>query len=264
MKARRITIMLVLTALTALTLFFVSILGGEAQAATGLPAPAMPDTLALYTETLEIGPDGNARVDMVFVVAEGGSGDLLLPFDYDGADSFAIPSGPASFGTAEDGAVRPVVTVLGRSMLHVVCDAADGDTVHVSARVPGWYDRQAMKRPFGEFTLARRYTNFSSVVMRDFRLQLVLPPGMVVHAVEKVEPAYDPKKNPVPPYAVSRDGGRTRIMLSVADLAPAGTTRLALSIRPGRRGPIPLIAGVIFAALYLIFFRDVLKPRETE
>jgi hypothetical protein len=265
MKARRITIMLVLTALTALTLFVISLLGGEAQAATGIPAATLPDTLALYRETIEIGPDGNARVDIVFVVADGGSGDLLLPFDFDDAESLAILSGPATFGAADDGAVRPVVTVLGRRMLHLRTEAAAaGDTVRLAARVPGWYDRDAMQRPFGEFALARRYTNYSTRVLRDFGMELILPPGMVVHAVEMVDPAYNPKKNPTPPYLVARDGERTRITLQATNLAPAGTTRLALSIRPARRGPIPLIIGVVFAVLYLVFFRDVLKPKETE
>jgi len=53
-------------------------------------------------------------------------------------------------------------------------------------------------------------------------------------------------------------------VLHCADLAPAGSCRLEMNIRPHRRGPIPLLVGLLAAVGYLVFFRDVLRPKETE
>jgi hypothetical protein len=52
--------------------------------------------------------------------------------------------------------------------------------------------------------------------------------------------------------------------ISLNNLAPSGLVRLELNIRPERRGSIPLVLGLLAAVLYLIFYRDVLKPKETE
>lgn len=267
MKARRITIMLTIVAISALTLFLISVLDSDAMAApAGWSLAAVPDTLPSYEETISIGPDGNSRVDIVIVIGQGGPGDLLLPFDFVDGDSHTVLSGPAAFAADLAGDIRPTIEVLGRRMLNLqrLADAAPGDTVHVTARVPGWFAPEEAHLPYGEFALARRYVNFSAFVLQDFRLNLLLPPGMVVHAIEKVVPAFDPKQNATPPFAVSRSGGRILATLAAQNLAPATAVQLDLAIRPARRGWIPLVAGIIAALLYLVFFRDVLKPKETE
>jgi len=159
-----------------------------------------------------------------------------------------------------------VIMLLGRNMLNLgtTPEAAAGDTVRVTANVPGWYRKEDSKRPFGEYSLKGGFVNFSRFVMRSFRQNLVLPPGMVVHSVTKVFPEYNAKKNPRPPFDFGNRGDRVQAGISVDDLAPAGVVRLEINIRPLRRGRIPLILGLLAAALYLVFYRDVLKPKETE
>ena len=142
--------------------------------------------------------------------------------------------------------------------------ASRGDTLRIGGALVGWYLKEDFARPHGEFALNRRYENFSGLVMADFRMNLLLPPGMVVHSIGQVIPGFDPKKNPKPPYAISRWEGRYGATIAVENLAPGGGVQLDLNMRPARRGLIPLIGGMIAAILYLIFFRDVLKPKETE
>jgi len=267
MKAKRVSILLAITALSALTLFLVMLCDAEAATEeTGTSFPALPDTLAGYKETITIGPDGNARVEIAVVLGQGGFGDLLMPFDFEDGSDFTILSGPAFFGTGTGDQPRPTLMALGRRMLnlHTTADAAAGDTVRVSAHVPGWFDSEASRRPYGVFFLSRRYVNFSAFVLRDFQVVLELAPGMVVHTIDRVVPAYEPKKSPVPPFAISHSGERVTATIKAAMLPPAAESRIDLRIRPARRGLIPLIAGIAFAGLYLLFFRDVLKPKKTE
>lgn len=266
MKARRVTIMLGIVALSALTLFLITLMDSEARGETIQGLSAMPDTLLLYEESILIGPDGDSAVEITVVIGKGGSGDLLLPFQFDGGDDFALLSGPASFGRDADGVEQPLTRLLGRNMLNLatVEMAAAGDTIRVSAQVPGWYKKADSKRPFGEYALKGGYVNFSRFVMREFRQDLVLPPGMVVHSVTKVVPEYNAKKNPRPPFDFGTRGDRVQAGIMALDLEPAGIVRLELNIRNERRGLVPLILGLLAAALYLIFYRDVLKPKETE
>nr|MEE4267871.1 hypothetical protein [Candidatus Krumholzibacteria bacterium] len=261
--------MLAITVLTVLTLFVISLVDAKAFGAE-VPASqalgAVPDTLALLSERITIGSDGNAGVEVVAVLGKGGSGDLLLPFAFEAGQDFAILSGPVVFSRDAAGAPRPVREVLGHRMLNLATTSlsAAGDTVVVSASVPGWFNQKEAREEYGEFSLGHQYLNTSRFLIKKFTLELELPPGMLVHTVTKVVPGYDPKKSPEPPYQIGRSENAGWATLHQENLAPAGGCRLDMHIRPARRGPVPLIAGVVLALLYLVFFRDVLKAKETE
>ena len=265
MRKPRAIILLILTALSALTMFVVVLLDDVAGAAVLgdiQGAGAVPDTLAAYSETVIVGPDGNAKVEISTVVERGGSRDLLLPFDFDHATDFTILSGPAEFRRGNDGLPAPTRRRLGANMLDVqlVDSCAPGDTVRVTALVPDWYRADDNARQFGEFAISRTFVNRSAFVLRTARIGLVLPPGMTVHAVKNVVPAYDAKKNPEPPFSVSRRGGCTAVTLTAALVPVTTALQISLHMRPARRGPIPLIIGIVAAILYLILFRDILGP----
>jgi len=269
MRARRVAILLAVTALSALTLFLVSLMdAGPAAAAPDdfVFGTAVPETLSSYEEMVIVGPDGDAHVEITVVIGRGGLGDLLLPFDFENGEDFNILSGPAEFRVAADGTTSPTTEILGRRSLNLVRrdSAAGGDTIRVSVLVPAWFSREDSRRPFGEYFIERRFVNSSVFVLRDFRLGVTLPPGMAVHEIERVVPDFAPKQNPKPPYSIDRMDGRVRAVLGIATLPPTGAARLDLNARPERRGWIPLVGGIITALLYLVFFRDVLKPRETE
>jgi hypothetical protein len=266
MKAKRVTILLGIVAISALTLFLITLMDTEARGQTTAELSAVPDTLWYYEESILIGPDGDSAVEITAVIGIGGSGDLLLPFLFDGGDDFSLLSGPATFVRDAEGVEQPVIRVLGRNMLNLATfeTAAAGDTVRVLAHIPDWYTMEESKRPFGEYALKGGYTNFSRFVMRDFRQNLVLPPGMLVHSVTKVFPEYNAKKNPRPPFDFGTRGDKVLAGITAKNLEPAGVVKLELHIRPERRGIIPLVLGLLAAVLYLIFYRDVLKPKETE
>lgn len=259
MRARKISILLAITAISALTLFVVSLPTCSAEAAVMV---AVPDTLLGYEEKVIVGPDGNDRVEITAVVGRGGVHDLLLPFDFDDGTDFSIPSGPAAFRRDANGQAPPTIMVLGHRMLNLasVATAMPGDTIRVSAAVPDWFKATAASRPYGESFVERRFVNFSAFVLRQPRVSVVLPEGMLVHSIEKVMPEYSPKKNPQPPFEVARLGNRGMAALTVAQMKPTDSIQLSVNVRPSRRGLIPLFGGLAMACLYLIFFRDVLKP----
>ncbi len=269
MTARKVAIMLAIAALTGLTLFVISLIDGEAFGAvtsSGSDASALPDTLAFLHERITVGPDGDAVVEVTAVLGRGVAGDLLLPFDFEDGRDLAVLSGPARFPRDDGGAASPLREVLGRTYLNLETSpsASAGDSVVVRAAVGGWFDRGGARRDYGEYSLAIGYVNTSRFVFRDFSLELVLPEGLLVHSVTDVAPPHDPKKNPEPPYAIGREADHGWAGLRLADFSPAETCRLALRVRPTRRGPIPLVVGLAAALLYLVFFRDVLKPEPRE
>jgi hypothetical protein len=258
MRARRVAIMLLLTALSALTLFFVVLLGGTAEAS----APAAPDSLLYCRDQLVVGPDGGALATVTVVLGRVSSMDLLLPWTEQAGRDHQIVRGPAVFGVDAAGAPLPVVDVLGTPHwnLRLLPGAAPGDTIAVGAFVPGWYDPAATLGEFGVHRLGRRWVNTSRFTVAAMELGLALPPGMLVDEVGATTPGFNAKKSPEPPYAITREGGRDVFVITARDVAPAGRTAFALDARPARRGRLPLIVGLLLAAAYLISFRDVLRP----
>lgn len=258
MRARRVAIMLAVTALSALTLFFIILLGGSAEAAE----PAAPDTLLACRDQLVVGPDGGALATVTVVLGRVSSMDLLLPWTDHGGRDHKIVRGPAAFGVDAQGAPLPVVDVLGAPHwnLRLLPGAASGDTIVVSAFVPGWYDPAATLGEFGVHRLARRWVNTSRFAVEVMELGLALPPDMLVDEVGATTPVFNAKKSPEPPYAIIREDGRDVFVITARGVAPAGRTAFALDARPARRGRLPLIVGLLIAAAYLISFRDVLRP----
>jgi hypothetical protein len=124
-------------------------------------------------------------------------------------------------------------------------------------------DWEGARGEFGAYSLARTFVNDSDVNLGAFRLVLDVPPGYQVRRITGTEPAFKPEASPVPPSAVGLRGGRGFAWVAAKHVAPGGRARLAIEAERGRRGPVPLVGGVLLVLLYLWFFRDVLAPRRT-
>ncbi|HPF69728.1 MAG TPA: hypothetical protein PLQ13_03580 [Candidatus Krumholzibacteria bacterium] len=261
MRARRVMIMLLLAAISALTLFVVVLFGGAAEAAE-CPASAVPDTLASCRDHLDVAASGDAIASVTVVLGRVSSMDLLLPCSCGDGRGHVITKGPAAFGADASGAPLPIVEVLGRPHwnLRLLAGAAPGDTIVAEAVVPGWYDADATRREFGVHALGRSWVNSTPAVVRRMELGLSLPPGLLVERVGATTPGFNANRSPEPPYRILREGDRDVFVITTTDLEPSGRSAFALEARPGRRGPMALAVGVLLAALYLLSFRDVLKP----
>lgn len=86
MRARKIAILLAITAVSALTLFLVVLADSDAFGAE--PDPQYSQG----ANDLEW-PDGKARVEVLVVLGDGGSGDLRLPLVFEDASDFKVLSG---------------------------------------------------------------------------------------------------------------------------------------------------------------------------
>lgn len=87
MRARKIAVLLAITAISALTLFFIVLADTEAFGAE-------PDQQ--YSGDCENfrGPDRKAHVEVLVVLGDGGSGDLRLPLVFEDTCACTILSGP--------------------------------------------------------------------------------------------------------------------------------------------------------------------------
>ncbi|MBK6898621.1 MAG: hypothetical protein IPH09_04910 [bacterium] len=231
-------------------------------AASGDAGPAAADTLAGLEHRYLIEADGSATLVVTAVLGEAGATDLLLPFGHAGADGFVVVRGDAAFPADAGGAPTAVRVAAGRRLLALRTGdaAAAGDTVTVRCRLARCVDWPQARGPFGAYDLTRTFVNDSGLAIGVFRLVLTLPPEYRIKRVTGTEPSFKPQDSPEPPYAVGQRDGRDTAALTAAPLRPGGRARLGLAAERSRRGAVPLVAGLLLAAAYLVFFRNLTKP----
>jgi hypothetical protein len=233
-----------------------------------LTAPAVAraqgvDTLAFLEQRLAIRANGDAVLTVTAVLAAGGAGEALLPFGFAAADSFSVSGAGAGFATDSSGAPAPLRRAAGRRLLAVRlgAQAASGDTVTVRCRVRHFVDLPGGRGPFGAYEMGRTFVNDADLSIGSFRLVLVLPEGYRVRRITGTEPAFKPQVSPVPPGTVGLTGGRGFAAVVASHLRPGGRARLGIQAEVSRRGPVPLVGGLLIVALYLVFFRGSLPTR---
>ena len=241
-----------------LTLFLLLVVAAPAAA-----SPADVDTLAFLGQRVSLSADDDAALAVTLVLAADGPGQALLPFGFGRADSFTVVGGDVAFPSDVGGAPAPLRLTSRRRLLALVLgpEAAAGDTVVVRCRLRRFVDWNGSRGQFGAYNLARTFINDSDVSLGAYRLVLEVPQGYQVRRITGTEPAFKPEDSPVPPYAVGLQKGRGFATVTATHLRPGGRARLGIQAERADRGPVPLVAGVLIALLYLWFFRDILAPR---
>ena len=232
------------------------------------PSPARAtgvDTLAFVGQRVALSTGGDAVVTETVVLAENGPGEALLPFGFEHADSFSVKGRGVALGTDATGAPAPLQRAARRQLLALVLGPAAlaGDTVVVRCRVHRFVDWEGARGEFAAYTLARTFINDSDANLGACSLTLVMPQGYQVRRITATEPAFKPETSPVPPYAVGKKDGRGFAVVRVAHVRPGGRARLAIQAERTTRGRAPLAAGILIAALYLWFFRDLPASRRS-
>jgi hypothetical protein len=234
-----------------------------ATLASGAAPAAEVDTLASLQQWVAISKGGDAVLTVTVVLAADGPGSALLPFGFGRADSFTVSGAGAAFPADAGGAPAPLHRAAGRDLLalSVGPEASAGDTVTIRCRLPKFVDLPAARGAFGAYELARTFVNDSELSIGAFRMVLEMPDGYRVRRITGTEPAYKPQVSPVPPGTVGISGGHGFASVVASHLRPGGRARLGIQAERSRRGPVPLVGGVLIVVLYLVFFRRSLVSR---
>ena len=234
--------------------------------ALSAPAAALSsavDTLAFLGQRVLLSTGGDAMLTETAVLAQGGPGLALLPFGYERADSFTVQGRDAAFAPGAAGARAALRVQARRKLLAIELGpaAAAGDTLVVRCRLRRFVDWSGVRGEFAAYSLAGGLVNDSDVNLGVASLTLVMPPGYQVRRVTATEPVFKAETSPTPPYAVGVANGRSFAVVKAPRVRPGGRVRIALQAERADRGRVPLLAGLLVAALYLWFFRDLPATR---
>jgi hypothetical protein len=108
-------------------------------------------------------------------------------------------------------------------------------------------------------TLRYAFVNSQVTLIRDFRVLVVLPEGVRVHAIREQLPKQT-RTEVEPRVRLGGEGGRQNALLSLANLGQGDDTSMQLEVVPSRRSLLWLVVGLVLSALYLAGFRDLVSP----
>ena len=212
--------------------------------AVPVPMVSVGPELSSYSEKLEVLEDGSARVRLEMTVTAGGGEELRIP----------VYSG-----------IRPDPVVDGLSPEAVQMEAGDGVRflrldiagiaeyplrVVLSYFVKDFFDKS--------LELQYRFMNMSFHRIDRFSATVFLPDGFAVKTIDRFAPK--PKnKGASSLYSLTRIDGRRALSIQLSDVKLGEEIALSGTVFPEKKSRILMFFLIIFAIIYLIFFRDVLK-----
>jgi len=210
--------------------------------------------IASLTEKIALDASGAAKVEIAVKLAKAEPGTLLVTTGFKTADGLKIEGlAGATVALAEKDGVRvfAITTPVAPS---------EKDPVKLSFTVPGFYDWKKEKvADFGNRGLEYRFLNTLPTRVQSYAMELMLPAGYVVNTVEDSMPKLT-SKSPAPPYQIVRNGDQYGIAIKASKLGVGDFSMVRIRFKDGNKSTGFLLAGLAVCALYLIGFRDTVRP----
>jgi len=208
-------------------------------------------SLALH-ERITVHIDGSADIALVITRQGMPAGPILIPCAYAGIHDLTSPDSGVVVRLQEDQDIR---------FFRVEAGEQEGRPVTIRMVVPRYVDWEGMKRAdFGNMTLTHTFRNTTPRTVTTYRGDVLLPEWLTVTSVVSSIPAQT-EKDPVSPYDILRDGGRTGVSIRTRDLRPGDATAITFRCKPVEKSPVLFGLFALAGLAYLIFFRDVLKEK---
>ncbi len=212
--------------------------------------------VALYDEEVSLDLSGDAVVTTRIELTGEAPARWWLPFGHQVAEDLSVRSGNG----VEAAAVEvTAVEVAGTGALEL---RSRGSIRSLTVRytLPRLHDWSAPPEAFGNRRVAHQLVQTQPLAIDRYRLRLILPEGFRVNDVLETTPPFHPKKASELPFELGEEHGRATVELAARDLALGDRVGLKLEAKSAKRSATLWIAGLVVCLLYLVFFRDVLRP----
>lgn len=235
--------------LLVLAMAFV-VTGGSSDTLYG-QVPETATTISSWTETVDLQPDGSARVTVQIGFERAVPGPLQLPCSFGKLSSPALEIKGAADGRIEK---RAGVNLL---VLEMSGAFAPDQPLTVTYLATGVFDpAQVTKTDFGNVEGKYQFVNTVLVPIASFTGIVLLPPGLVVNAVDSYQPKLR-KEDPNDPYSFDIVEGRRRMRIVVNTVKPGDRVALNWRMKSTSRSPLFMLGLVLLGLGWLIAFREI-------
>jgi hypothetical protein len=226
----------------------------------GVDAQGAKLALKEYSDTVILQKDGVGVVRTKVICAGGCPAALRLPFTYANPQNLKAVQGDPK-GENKQLSVQ-VIEENSISFLQVsgISSLSPDLPIVVSFEVPKYFDwKKARHKGSGLYTWKHEFDNTIPAKIDKYEVDLVLPEGYTLQAVERSRPALT-SKDPKAPYRFFIDDQKHHVSLSAdKGLKMGKEASLEVTFKDEKKSLFFLIIFALFGAGYLFFYRDLLK-----
>ncbi len=227
-------------------------------------APAGP-AVKLIEQQLKLAADGSAMLAAHVQISAAAAGKIDLPSSAWGeVQDFTVVEAPADakLDLAAKGP-NPHLSV-------TLPAAAESVSLRYSANIPApkppatdakGGDAAKAAEPATRFkAFAHRFMNGTNLPVERYRLEVMFPQGYVVHNVPEALPKAKGRETVSRVRLIEKDGLQGAA-LEIAGLKLGDVTSMRIEYEPAQKSLAVFWFGLLLSVLYLVFFRDVLRPK---
>lgn len=213
-------------------------------------AGADPTTISRYELRLETETRGPARATLDLVLESVDGDSAVIPFPFAEIKDLSLVEGPAGTlvtSTAVNGQTRILVTL------------PRGATAPIRLRLACEAQKAFSEPAPAGRTVRLAFLNTQPEPIRGLRIAITFPEGLRGHAIREARPAAT-KTESGPRAVLDAIDGRSGVRLQVDSLPQGETAALRVELARAEPSLAWLLAGVVLGALYLVSFRDLVRP----
>ncbi len=218
----------------------------------GALTPAFGRELSRYAETVVLHNDGSAAIRLSLAFAGRMEPETLIP----------VRQASLLNLKAQGGAPVAVRQVENQGNYFVALDfsgsGAPPTELEISFQVKNYFADNGQPGPFGNRDLGYKFVNVTFARIGKFTAELVLPGGYVFNAIGSFSPKAK-KSGTAFPYAFSRKDGQDVVRIAADDVKLGDEIALTCTFKSTKKSKLLLLALIVLALAYLVFFRDMLK-----
>lgn len=230
-------------------------------------------TLKEFSQKISMWADGKANVELNFIIVKENKDKILVPWSFTKPDSAGVSFNVflnhkqlKSLKDSSGNKYYPVefITMEGTDFLELnVSSFDDFDTITIKFTVSDFFNIKKTKiESFGNYTLKNKFVNTTSTLLKDFSSEIILPQGYDITSVDESIPKQE-NNDPISPYSISRKGELNSVILKSSGLKLGDNTFIKFRFKQEKKSPFILIILSVTGILYLLFFRDLIRPIST-
>ena len=213
-------------------------------------AGADPTAISRYELRLDTNAAGPARATLDLLLDRIEGDVAVIPFPFAEVGAMALVEGPA--GT--------LVTVSGSNgQSRILVTLPGSAATPIRLRLAGEVSKAISEPGPAARTVRLALLNTQPDPIRDLRIVITFPEGLRGHAIREARPAPG-KAEPGPRAVLDAIDGRSGARLQVDSLPQGETAALRIELARARPSLAWLLAGVVLGALYLVSFKDLVRP----
>lgn len=208
-----------------------------------------------FHEIIFTNTDGSADVEWIVKTESDSSSVIKLTYGFKNGSNYSFDSA----------LIKTLLTVEENSTRYLViktAGAVNKKEFKINFRLKDFLNyEQAEEKEFGNISFKYKFINTSSLVIKDFKSEIIFPEGYVVTSVDESSPKVSSSK-PESPFEIVSWQNRHGVAIKNTNMKIGDNASISFKTKKEQKSYIFLTVLLLAGVGYLFYFRDILIAPE--